>query len=403
VVHTGEGGSGTAVSLCRRISWRVHERPIQHDMSSAADLNLNAGQLRERVSSICIEKNLPTSDDVDFEDPAVHAHNALADAIRQKERVLSVAPEQILPRKRLAGHFGKVYAMHWAGDSRRMVSASQDGKLIVWDALAQNKISAVPLRSSWVMTCAFDQTTPTSHTVACGGLDNMCSIYVLDDTWTPERGVSAELSGHDGYLSCCRFITSKQILTSSGDTTCKLWDIPGRKPISTFKGHTADVMSIAINPRNGNAFASGSCDAQVHIWDKRKPGGAVQQLWGHDADINCVQYFADGNTVASGSDDTTVRVWDLRSGREFAKFGNESVVAGITSVAVSRSGRLLFAGQDDNNCNVYDMMNPEKGPVRLGAKSSGTTHENRVTSVGVSPDGNALCTASWDTLLKVWA
>ena len=58
-------------------------------------------------------------------------------------------------QRHLRGHFGKIYAMHWAADSRSLVSASQDGKLIVWDAFTTNKTAAVPLRSSWVMTCAF--------------------------------------------------------------------------------------------------------------------------------------------------------------------------------------------------------------------------------------------------------
>ncbi len=38
------------------------------------------------------------------------------------------------PRRHLKGHFGKVYAMHWAGNNKELVSASQDGKLIIWDA-----------------------------------------------------------------------------------------------------------------------------------------------------------------------------------------------------------------------------------------------------------------------------
>ena len=49
----------------------------------------------------------------------------------------------------------QVYAMDWASDSRHLVSASQDGKLIVWDAYTANKVHAIPLRSSWVMTCAY--------------------------------------------------------------------------------------------------------------------------------------------------------------------------------------------------------------------------------------------------------
>lgn len=61
--------------------------------------------------------------------------------------------------------------------SRNLVSASQDGKLIVWDSYTTNKVHAIPLRSSWVMTCAY---APSGSYVACGGLDNICSIYRWD-------------------------------------------------------------------------------------------------------------------------------------------------------------------------------------------------------------------------------
>ena len=82
-------------------------------------------------------------------------------------------PLQPLPklRRTLKGHFGKVYAMHWSGNSRDLLSASQDGKLIVWDAIGNTKTQAIPLRSSWVMTCAFEQTK--GNLVACGGLENL--------------------------------------------------------------------------------------------------------------------------------------------------------------------------------------------------------------------------------------
>jgi guanine nucleotide-binding protein G(I)/G(S)/G(T) subunit beta-1 len=90
----------------------------------------------------------------------------------------SAAPQPKM-RRTLRGHFGKVYAMHWAGQgSPQLVSASQDGKLIIWNAHTTNKVQAIPLRSSWVMTCAFEQTTNTL--VACGGLDNLCSVYKIE-------------------------------------------------------------------------------------------------------------------------------------------------------------------------------------------------------------------------------
>ena len=64
-------------------------------------------------------------------------------------------------RRTLKGHFGKVYAMHWSGNGTDLVSASQDGKLIVWEAMQNVKTQAIPLRSSWVMACAFEQVQKT--------------------------------------------------------------------------------------------------------------------------------------------------------------------------------------------------------------------------------------------------
>ena len=77
------------------------------------------------------------------------------------------------------------------------------------------QIHAIPLRSSWVMTCAY---APSGSFVACGGLDNICSIYSLK-TRVGNVRVTKELSGHTGYLSSCRFLDDTHILTSSGDMT----------------------------------------------------------------------------------------------------------------------------------------------------------------------------------------
>lgn len=43
-----------------------------------------------------------------------------------------------------------------------------------------------------------------------------------------------------------------------------------------------------------------------------------------------------------------------------------SIFAGITSVAFSKSGRLLFAGYDDFNCNVWDSMRQERAGMFPG-------------------------------------
>lgn len=140
-------------------------------------------------------------------------------------------------RRSLKGHLSKIYAMHWSEEKTKLVSGSQDGRLLVWDALSTNKLAAIPLRCSWVMTCAY---APSGNYVACGGLDNICSVYNLNsqDNSRPCR----ELNAHTGYLSCCRFLSDRQIVSSSGDMTCILWDIEAGTKVTRFQEHTGDVM-----------------------------------------------------------------------------------------------------------------------------------------------------------------
>ncbi|MCJ1268898.1 guanine nucleotide-binding protein subunit beta 1 [Lobaria immixta] len=294
-------------------------------------------------------------------------------------------------RKVLKGHLAKIYAMHWSTDRRHLVSASQDGKLIIWDAYTTNKVHAIPLRSSWVMTCAY---APSGNFVACGGLDNICSVYNLSSREGPTR-VARELSGHSGYLSCCRFINDRRILTSSGDMTCMLWDVETGSKVTEFADHLGDVMSISINPTNQNVFVSGACDAFAKLWDIRT-GKAVQTFAGHESDINAVQFFPDGQAFGTGSDDATCRLFDIRADREVNTYASEQILCGITSVAFSVSGRLLFAGYDDFECKVWDVLRGD----RVGSLNG---HENRVSCLGVSNDGMSLCTGSWDSYLRVWA
>jgi len=298
-------------------------------------------------------------------------------------------------RRILKGHFGKIYALHWSSDSRHLVSASQDGKLIVWNGFTTNKVHAIPLRSSWVMTCAY---SPSGNLVACGGLDNLCSVYKLPtskDGSNTQQKTYGELAQHEGYLSCCRFIRDDEIVTSSGDSTCILWDVEAKSPKAIFNDHTGDVMSVSIFDGN-DTFVSGSCDATAKLWDHRSSKQCVKTFPGHESDINSVQFFPDGFAFGTGSDDSSCRLFDIRAYDQLNKYSDDKILCGITSVAFSRTGKLLFAGYDDYNCYLWDTQKANLVEQLLG-------HDNRVSCLGVTNDGKALCTGSWDTLLKIWA
>jgi len=144
-----------------------------------------------------------------------------------------------------------------------------------------------------VMTCAY---SPSGQYVACGGLDNLCSVYKLPSSGAnksePSTKTYAELAQHEGYLSCCRFVRDSEIITSSGDSTCILWDVETKTPTNTFIDHSGDVMSVSLF-ENNHTFVSGSCDATAKMWDFRVSGrfNCLRTFSGHESDINSVAFF----------------------------------------------------------------------------------------------------------------
>nr|AFY06998.1 G-protein beta subunit [Ditylenchus destructor] len=318
------------------------------------------------------------------------AHNndtaMLADAAKHLK---PLEKKQLTNRAVLRGHLSKIYAMHWASDSRNLVSASQDGKMVVWDAHKVFKLFLVPLRSAWVMTCAY---APSGSFVACGGLDNVCSIYSLKSL-DGSANLSRILSGHDAFVSCCRFIDDNKMLTASGDKTCILWDVETKSKISDFVSHTGGVMSLSIQPNENNVFVSGACDASAKLWDIRDRK-SVQTFAGNEDDINDVKFFPSGKCFATASDDGTCRMFDLGSGKQISVYTTNCSTE-ITSIDFSSSGRLLFSGDNAFNCNIWDAIRQERIGVLAG-------HSQRVSCLGVAKDGSAICTGSWDGLLKLW-
>ncbi|RZR87666.1 hypothetical protein BHM03_00015120 [Ensete ventricosum] len=309
----------------------------------------------------------------------------------------------------LQGHTGKVYSLDWTSEKNRIVSASQDGRLIIWNALTSQKTHAIKLPCAWVMTCAF---APNGHSVACGGLDSECSIFNLNSQVDRDGNipVSRVLTGHKGYVSSCEFVRDQdtRLITGSGDQTCVLWDVTTGQRISVFggefpSGHTSDVLSISINSSNSNIFVSGSCDATARLWDTRIASRAIRTYQGHHGDVNTVKFFPDGQRFGTGSDDGTCRLFDMRTGHQLQVYSqqqanNDQDIPIVTSIAFSISGRLLFAGYSNGDCYVWDTLLAEV-VVNLGKLQN--SHEGRISCLGLSADGSALCTGSWDKNLKV--
>eukprot|EP00954_Amorphochlora_amoebiformis_P000395 31414-Amorphochlora_amoeboformis.AAC.2 len=291
-------------------------------------------------------------------------------SVSRKPKVSGKGKGPILKlRRTLRGSCGKIYAMQWASEGDRLLSASQEGRgrLIVWNAMSAKMLLTVPLQSSWVMSCAY---APSLKFIAGGGLDNKVSVYDadLEKEYKARKSLRKLLCGnleeltfvHREIGKCWRSSTDMRMLTASADSTLLQWDIERQRPINEFIGHDSDVMACALINKS-DVFVSGAGDMRNKLWDLRLTqeseserdreserqrerereetqgewasiearemqreirgierlliyppsfrmhNSCVMTFHGHESDVNSVDMFPNGKAFISGSDDMTVQ------------------------------------------------------------------------------------------------
>lgn len=306
------------------------------------------------------------------------------------------------------GHLNKITSISWSADSSQVLSAGQDGKLILWDAESTNKVNAINLQSSWVMTCAM---SPSGKLVASGGLDNICSVYDLkaaEAAMSQNPGAiippTKSLDAHVGFISGIKFLSDQQLLTSSGDQTSALWDIERGVMVKQFSGHSKDVMGLALLRDNSgyvNNFVTASGDRTARLWDMRTGRAELMFNIGEEnADLLCIDAFPDSQAFATGGEDGVVRFFDIRSEVQLMSYlppgANDDTAKTVTGVSFTHSGKAIVVGYETDSIRLFDTLRGDQ-------ISMIKAHEERVSAVAVSPDGNALATGSWDKIIKIWA
>jgi len=291
----------------------------------------------------------------------------------------------------LKGHISKVSCVHFSADNRHLVSGALDGKLIIWDTWTGNKMRIIPLRSSWVMTVSYSK---SGNFVACGGMDNMCTLYDLHSKDSDGGAkVKREMVGLEGFLSCCCFLSDSQLITGSADDKIIQWDLETGEKIHEFVGHQGDVMSMSLCP-DGNTFVTGSVDKSAKMWDIRD-GKCKQTFWGHESDVNSVYFHGSGFYFGTGSDDKTARLFDIRADQQLACFRPPNPSSGFTSCVLSPSGRLILCGSDDFSIHIWDTLKERHNGTLQG-------HENRITTIDIPDNGIVLASGSWDNAVRIW-
>ena len=191
----------------------------------------------------------------------------------------------------------------------------------------------------------------------------------------------------------------KKILTSSYDSTARVFDFQGRELLK-IDGHKAIIWTADFAP-DGNGILTAGSDFNVMVWDN--VGNWVSTLKGHDFDVYCAKFSPDGTKILSSSGDNTARLWSL-DGKGCKvlsiKENNMFSMSLVNQAVFSPDGKyILLAANDFRNKNHRARLWDLDGNEMITFSG----HEDFINSVGFSADGKHVITSSRDKIVRVFA
>lgn len=129
-------------------------------------------------------------------------------------------------------------------------------------------------------------------------------------------------------------LLSGKIISASGDSFLKLWDLHTGEVIRVFSGHRRGLACVQL-AASGKIIASGSNDKTVRIWDV-ETGVCLKILKGHRDLVRTLAFDETRGRLISGSYDKSVRVWDLDTGETLLSFNPHSSLVFDVSFSASK-------------------------------------------------------------------
>jgi WD40 repeat protein len=335
-----------------------------------------------------------------------------------------------------------IVSVAFTPDGRRVVGASLEGNLRVWDLASGAIVQTFADQSSGENLAV----TPDGRTLFSGAETGTVVAWDLSGSQQLGRGLGWNTRGQNqGCLTTPCFVFNPQstlMATSQGDGTVALIDLRTGRVIDTLAARNGpQAEAMAFFP-DGRRLATGGIAGRVTLWDVharkvlrtiRFPEGvwwvavspdgrrlAVQSRTAvnprsyvevRDVASNRVLYSRmitidrgrgglffspDGRRLAVPhccEPGAPIELWDARTGERALSLSVDGYAAGL---AFSPDGRLLAAGTNDGKVLLLDAQDGE----RLGPPIEVGKHE--IAPVSFSPDGRLLAASSGDETATVW-
>jgi len=169
--------------------------------------------------------------------------------------------------------------------------------------------------------------------------------------WSGGRGVLlSTYSGHSGEVLDCRgSCDNSQLISSSTDKTSTLWDVETGRPLRRLRAHASTVTTTVFNEESTLAV-SGSRDNTVRVWDLRSKSNTNSIMTLEEPTDGITSIQINNNGILVGCADTFVRFYDIRHGT----LAEDCMGEAVTCACISRDNASHLLSVADGTCKLID-------------------------------------------------
>jgi WD40 repeat protein len=287
----------------------------------------------------------------------------------------------------LVGHEGEVNDVSL--DGQRIVSASSDHQLKIWETASGNERLVLRGHKDSVETCAF---SPDGKRIVSADRSGYIKLW---DALSGNELKHIPFAKHENAVATCIFSPDgKNIISASWDRTLKVWNAHTGEELHSLRGHVAECVACGFSP-NGSLMVSGAVGGVLKLWDTTT-WEELKSLQAHDFGIWKCGFSPDGKSILTASEDGTLKRWSW-DGRDFHLLttyrGHEMHV---WTFAIAQNGTTMVSGAKDKTIRVWDVASGKQLSILRG-------HDSDILSLSFVPkDESRLVSGSWDSTLKIW-
>ena len=256
---------------------------------------------------------------------------------------------------------GKITALHFTPDSRRLLVASGvaglGGVASLWEVETGTLVRTYEGHRDLLHDA---ELSPDGTMLATCGYDK---VIELRDAATGR--LLRTLEGHTGPVYDIAFSPDGlRLVSASADDTCKVWRVADGLRLDTLPQPLKAEYAARFAP-DGKTIVAAGADNNLRVWrvgplDKPEVHPMLTARFAHEGAIVRFDFSPDGATLVSLAEDRTVKAWRASDLAELQAWDHQPDVA--VALAFAPDGSTFTVGRMDGSIQTYPTPKPSDVP-----------------------------------------